>query len=544
MANLWYKNSIIYELYIKGFKDSTGDGIGDIRGVISKLDYLVDLGINCIWLLPMYPSPGKDDGYDISDYYNINPQYGTINDFKSLVKLAHKRNIKIITELVMNHTSDQHPWFLDAKKNGKSSKYYDYYVWSDTHNRYKDARIIFTDSEISNWTFCEETGKYFWHRFYRHQPDLNFENPKVREEMKKIVKFWLDRGVDGFRVDAVPYLFEKEGTNCENLPETHNFIKEIRKFIDQKYKDKILLAEANQWPEDLISYFGKGDEFHMAYNFPLMPRIFMALELEDCTPIVEIMNRLPKIPENCQWAIFLRNHDELSLEMITDQERDYMFNAYAEDKQMKLNMGIRRRLAPLMDNDQKKIELLYILLFTLPGTPVIYYGDEIGMGDNIYLGDRNGVRTPMHWGQDKNAGFSECKPSQIYTPVIIDPEYNYNSNNVEAQISKPGSILNFLKKTIKVIKKHPVIGEGNINFIHTNNKKVLVFVREFNTEKVLCVLNVSSTPQPVIFNLNYFEKFKPVEIIGNVEFPDINENYPYTLTLCPYGYYVFDLKKY
>jgi len=453
MDNYWYKDIIMYELHIKAFKDSSNDGKGDINGLISKLDYLKELGINCLWLLPMYPSPGKDDGYDIEDYYKIHPNLGTIDEFRKFIYEAHVRDIKVITELVLNHTSDRHPWFIEAAKS-KDNPYHDYYIWSDTHEKFKNTRIIFIDYEHSNWTFHNECKRYYWHRFYSHQPDLNYDNPKVRMEIKRVIKHWLDIGVDGFRFDAVPYLFKREGTNCENLPETHEFLKEIRKYIDENYEDKIMLAEVNQWPDDLIEYFGDGDEFHMAFHFPLMPRMFMALKLEHHGPIVDIVKSIPDIPTNCQWATFLRNHDELTLEMCTDEERDYMYSEYAKDPQVKRNIGISRRLAPLLENDQRKIELLYAILFAAPGSPVIYYGDEIGMGDNIYLGDRNGVRTPMHWNDSRNAGFSDALPSKLYAPVITDPEYHYSTLNVEVQKNKPSSMYNFIKKLIAVRKEY------------------------------------------------------------------------------------------
>ena len=537
---MWYKNSIIYEFYIKAFQDSNNDGKGDFKGIISKLDYLSDLGINCIWLLPMYPTPGRDDGYDIVDYYNINPEYGTLGDFKQFISEAHKRDIRVIGELVLNHTSDRHPWFQEAKK-GKSSPYHDYYVWSDTASEYSKARIIFTDHETSNWAWCQECGRYYWHRFFSHQPDLNFDNPKVREEIKQIIKFWFDLGLDGFRADAVPYLFEREGTNCENLPETHQFIKEIRKFMDENYKDRILLAEANQWPEDVRSYFGGGDEFHMAYNFPLMPRMFMALKQEHHGPIVDIIKRTPKIPDNCQWATFLRTHDELTLEMCTDEERDYMFRMYAREKQMRLNRGIRRRLAPLLDNDRRKIELLYTLLFSLPGVPVIYYGDELGMGDNVYLGDRNGVRTPMQWNENKNAGFSDANPSKLYAPVITDPEYNYHAINVEAQVHNPHSLLKFVRLLVRRTKDWPVFTNGELVFFFPENKKILVFIRTLQDKQMLCVFNLSKSSQPVEIILKEYSGFTPVELLGNVPFPKIGE-LPYLLTLSPYGFYIFHLE--
>ena len=541
MNDLWYKNAGIYELNIKGFKDSTRDGLGDLQGLISKLDYLHDLGINCIWLLPMYPSPGLDDGYDISDYYSINPDYGTIDDFRRLIFESHKRDIRIMAELVLNHTSNEHPWFIEAKK-GQESKYHNYYVWSETYRKYQDARIIFNDTERSNWTWCDECGKYYWHRFFHSQPDLNFDNEDVREEMKRVFRFWFDMGLDGFRVDAVPYLFEREGTDCENLPETHNYIKELRKIIDEEYPGRILLAEANQWPQDLVKYFGDGDEFHMAFNFPLMPRIFMAFRKEERDPILNIINEIPPIHKNCQWAIFLRNHDELTLEMCTDEERDYMYSAYAEDKRMQLNKGIRRRLNPLLNNDRKKIELAYAILFTLPGTPVIYYGDEIGMGDNIYLGDRNGVRTPMHWSEDRNAGFSKSKPSMLYSPVIIDPEYNYNAINVEAQINSQASLLNFIKRFIHKRKEHPVFGCGDIEFIETNNTKILAFARILNSNRALCVFNLSSKAEAVKLYLEKYSGLTPVELLGDSPFPEIPAGEEYIVTLPPHSFFIFILK--
>lgn len=541
MTSLWYKNAVIYELSIKGFKDSSSDGIGDIRGLISKLDYIQWLGINCIWLLPMYPTPGLDDGYDISDYYSINQDYGTMEDFREFVAEAHSRGIKIIGELVLNHTSDQHPWFIEARK-GPGSKFHDYYVWSDTYNRYQEARIIFSDTERSNWAWCNDCNKYYWHRFFSSQPDLNFDNPEVREEMKRVFRFWFDFGIDGFRVDAVPYLFEREGTDCENLPETHQFIKDLRKIINEEYPDRILLAEANQWPEDLVQYFGKGDEFHMAFNFPLMPRIFMAFQQENSEPVINIIKQIPEIPENCQWATFLRNHDELTLEMCTDEERDSMYSVYAKEKRMQLNMGIRRRLNPLLDNDRKKIELAYALLMTLPGTPVIYYGDEIGMGDNIYLGDRNGVRTPMQWSENKNAGFSDCKPSMLYSPVIIDPEYNYNAINVESQVHNRASLLNFIKKLINKREEYKVFGNGEIKFVHVNNKKILAFVRSGCNEKALCVFNLSSKSEAARLDLHEYSGLVPVELLGESDFPEIPEDEQYIITLPPHSFFIFMLK--
>lgn len=542
MDMLWYKDAVIYELNIKGFKDSTNDGRGDIRGLISKLDYLQELGINCLWLLPMYPSPGIDDGYDISDYLSINPDYGTLDDFRELITESHRRGIRVLAELVLNHTSDQHPWFIEAKK-GPGSEYHEYYVWSDTYRKFKDARIIFSDTQKSNWTWCDDCCKYYWHRFYPSQPDLNFNNEKVRGEMKSVFRFWFELGVDGFRVDAVPYLFEREGTDCENLPETHEYIKELRKIIDEEYPDRILLAEANQWPADLVEYFGCGDEFHMAFNFPLMPRIFMAFRKEECEPIVNIIRDIPAIPASCQWAIFLRNHDELTLEMCTDEERDYMYSAYAEDRRMQLNRGIRRRLNPLLKNDRKKIELAYAILLTLPGTPVIYYGDEIGMGDNIYLGDRNGVRTPMQWNENRNAGFSDCKPSMLYSPVIIDPEYNFNAINVESQINNPSSLLNFIRCFIRRRRKHPVFGHGGIDFIETNNRKILAYVRTYHDDISLCVFNLSSKAEAVKLDLSRYSGLVPVELLGDSEFPEIPSGEKYIFTLTPHSFFIFILRQ-
>lgn len=541
MIDLWFKNAVIYELSIKGFKDSNRDGKGDIRGLISRLDYLHDLGVNCIWLLPMYSSPGVDDGYDISDYYSINPDYGTIDDFRDLISGAHTRGIRVIGELVLNHTSDQHPWFIEAKK-GKGSKYHDYYVWSDTYRKYSGARIIFSDTERSNWTWCDDCNEYYWHRFFRSQPDLNFDNAGVREEMMRIFRYWFDMGIDGFRVDAVPYLFEREGTDCENLPETHAYIKELRKIIDEEYPGRILLAEANQWPDDLVKYFGNGDEFHMAFNFPLMPRMFMAFRKENRDPVANIINQLPEIPAGCQWAIFLRNHDELTLEMCTDEERDYMYSVYAEDRRMQLNKGIRRRLNPLLKNDRRKVELAYALLFTLPGTPVVYYGDEIGMGDNIYLGDRNGVRTPMQWSEDRNAGFSDCKPSMLYSPVITDPEYNYNAINVESQINSQSSLLNFIRHFIHKRREHPVFGNGDIKFIRVNNDKILVFVRSFEDEKALCIFNLSSKSEAARLELYDYAGYKPVELLGGSVFPGIPDDEEYVVTLPPSSFFIFMLQ--
>ena len=468
----WYKDAIIYELHIKAFYDSNSDGIGDFQGLLSKLDYLENLGITAIWLLPFYPSPLRDDGYDISDYYSINPAYGNIRSFKRFLKEAHKRNLKVITELVINHTSDQHPWFQRARKSKRGSAYHNYYVWSDDPDKYKDARIIFKDFEKSNWTWDNSANQYYWHRFYSHQPDLNFDNPRVQKEIFRILDYWLDMGVDGFRLDAVPYLFERDHTNCENLPETHDFLKKLRKHVDSKFTGKLLLAEANMWPEDSAAYFGDGDECHMNYHFPIMPRMFMALKMEDRYPLTDIFEQTPEIPETCQWAMFLRNHDELTLEMVTDEERDYMYKVYTKDPKAKINLGIRHRLAPLLDNNRRKIELMNYLLFSLPGTPVIYYGDEIGMGDNYYLGDRDGVRTPMQWTADRNAGFSEANPQKLFLPVILDPEYQYEAVNVETQQNNSSSLLWWNKRVMGMRKQYKAFSRGDIKFLSPANSKV------------------------------------------------------------------------
>jgi maltose alpha-D-glucosyltransferase/alpha-amylase len=537
---LWYKDAIFYELHVKAFQDSNGDGVGDFRGIIERLDYLQDLGVDCIWLLPFYPSPLRDDGYDIADYYAVHPDYGTIRDFKQFMKAAHQRNIRVISDLVINHTSDQHPWFQAARKD-RNSPYRDYYVWSDTWERYQDARIIFIDTERSNWTWDPEANQYFWHRFFSHQPDLNYDNPRVRRSILKVMNYWLDMGLDGFRADAIPYLFEREGTNCENLPETHVYLKELRREFDRRYNGRILLAEANQWPADLLPYFGDGDEFHMAFNFPVMPRIYMALRREERRPIIDIFEQTPNIPGNCQWCLFLRNHDELTLEMVTDEERDYMWAEYAKDPRMKLNLGIRRRLAPLLDNGRRRIELLNSLLFSLPGSPIIYYGDEIGMGDNIYLGDRNGVRTPMQWSGDRNAGFSRADSARLYAPVINDVVYGYQSVNVEAELRTPSSLLNWMKRLIRLRKRYKVFGRGNINFLHPQNEKVLAYTRNYEQEHVLIVNNLSRFPQPAEFDLRHYHGWTPVEMFGETRFPPIGE-LPYFLTLGPHSFYWFRLE--
>ncbi|MBV9286067.1 MAG: maltose alpha-D-glucosyltransferase, partial [Acidimicrobiia bacterium] len=466
----WYKDAVVYQLHVRAFHDSDADGIGDFRGLTQKLDYIQDLGANTVWVLPFYPSPLKDDGYDIADYTAVHPNYGTMAHFRRFLDEAHRRGIRVVTELVLNHTSDQHPWFQRARRAAPGSKWRDFYVWSDTPERYQDARIIFSDFESSNWAWDSVAGAYYWHRFYSHQPDLNFESPRVREEMLRVVDFWLGMGVDGLRLDAVPYLFEREGTTSENLPETHAFLKELRAHVDAKFTDRLLLAEANQWPEDASAYFGDGDECNMAFHFPVMPRLFLAVEQEDRFPVVDILQQTPEIPPNCQWAVFLRNHDELTLEMVSDEERDSMYRSYARNRQARINLGIRRRLAPLLGNDRRKIELMNALLLSLPGTPVLYYGDEIGMGDNIYLGDRNGVRTPMQWSADRNAGFSRANPQQLYLPVIIDPEYHYEAINVETQQANPHSLLWFTKRLIALRKRHPAFGRGSLEFLYPENR--------------------------------------------------------------------------
>lgn len=541
MSSDWYKDAIFYEVYVRGFYDSNGDGVGDFRGLTARLDYLHWLGITCIWLLPFYHSPLRDGGYDISDYYAVLPEYGTIADFKEFLTAAHERSIRVIADLVVNHTSDRHPWFLDARSSPHSAKR-NWYVWSDSDQKYSQARIIFTDTERSNWTWDEQAGAFYWHRFFSHQPDLNYDNPEVREAMFAVVSYWLDLGVDGFRVDAVPYLFEREETNCENLPETHQFLKQLRSFVDERYPDVLLLAEANQWPEDVVQYFGDGDEFHMGYNFPIMPRLFMALRQEDRRPIVEILERTPEIPESCQWGMFLRNHDELTLEMVTDEERDYLYNEYAKDRRMRLNIGIRRRLAPLMDNGRRRIELLHALLFSLPGSPFLYYGDEIGMGDNIYLGDRDGVRTPMQWTADRNAGFSQADFARLYFPVIMDPVYGYQAVNVEAQQRYGTSLLNWVREMIHLRKRHPVFGRGALHLLKPQNRKVFAFSRTYLEGTVLCVFNLSQSSQPVELDLSDYLGCTPVEMMGAARFPLIGAT-PYQLALGPRGFYWFLLER-
>jgi maltose alpha-D-glucosyltransferase/alpha-amylase len=538
---LWYKDAIIYELHVRAFADSNNDGIGDFPGLLTKLDYLQDLGVTCLWLLPFFPSPLRDDGYDISDYMSVNPSYGTVEDFQLFLDAAHERNIQVMVELVINHTSDQHPWFQAARHAPAGSPERDYYVWSDTDKLYQDARIIFTDTEKSNWTWDPVANAYYWHRFFSHQPDLNFDNPKVIEEVINVMRHWLDMGVDGLRMDAIPYLIERDGTSCENLPETHVAIKQIRAAIDEGYDGRLILAEANQWPEDVRPYFGDGDECHMAFHFPLMPRIYMALRQEDRLPITDIMAQTPDIPENCQWGIFLRNHDELTLEMVSDEERDYMYLAYSADPRMRINIGIRRRLAPLVDNNRRRIELLNSLLFSFPGTPILYYGDEIGMGDNIYLGDRNGVRTPMQWSGDRNAGFSRASPARLFSPVIMDPVWGYEAINVEAQQGDPSSLLSWMRNMISLRKLFQVFGRGTLRFLAPENRKVLVYVREDAQQTILCVANLSRFAQPVTLDLAEFEGMTPVEMLGYVEFPAITRA-PYHITLGSYGFFWLELQ--
>ncbi|MHB1286798.1 MAG: maltose alpha-D-glucosyltransferase [Leptospirales bacterium] len=537
---LWYKDVIIYEIPVKSFFDSNRDGIGDLPGLIEKLDYLVDLGVTALWLLPFTDSPLRDDGYDIRDYYNVYPHYGTLNDFQRFLDEAHLRGLRVITELVLNHTSNTHPWFVSARSS-RTSPYRDYYVWSDTTDKYQDTRVIFSDSEKSNWTWEPKTRQYYWHRFFHHQPDLNFDNPKVQEELLNVVKFWYSLGVDGLRCDAVPYLFEREGTNCENLPETHAFMKRLRKEIDLQFPGRMLLAEANQWPQEVLEYFGKEDEFHMAYHFPLMPRLFIAIAQGNRKPIVDILEQTPRIPDSCQWAIFLRNHDELTLEMVTDQERDYLWSYYAKDSRMRLNIGIRRRLSPLMQNDRRKIDLMQSLLLTLPGTPILYYGDEIGMGDNIHLGDRNGVRTPMQWSSDKNGGFSRADPSSLYIPPIQNPVYGYQVVNVESQIRYPTSPLSVLRQMFQVRQSTQIFGRGTLTVIHSRNQKVFAYFREYGGEVALILNNLSDATESVYVDLSRFNGYVPVEMFSQTQFPVIRKA-RFHFTLSPYGYFWFHLR--
>ena len=545
---LWYKDAVIYQVHIKSFFDANNDGIGDFPGLISKLDYIADLGVNTVWLLPFYPSPRRDDGYDIADYRGVHPDYGTLADVKRFINEAHQRGLRVITELVINHTSDQHPWFQKARHAKAGSKARDYYVWSDSDQKYAGTRIIFLDTETSNWTWDPVAGQYFWHRFYAHQPDLNFDNPQVIKEVLSVMRFWLDMGIDGLRLDAIPYLIQRDGTNNENLPETHQILKQIRAEIDAHYPDRMLLAEANQWPEDTRQYFGdsdgiKGDECHMAFHFPLMPRLYMALAQEDRFPITDILRQTPPIPAHCQWAIFLRNHDELTLEMVTDKERDALWNHYAPDRRARINLGIRRRLAPLMERDRRRIELLNSVLLSMPGTPTLYYGDEIGMGDNIYLNDRDGVRTPMQWSMDLNGGFSRANPASLVLAPITDPLYGYQAVNVEAQALDPHSLLNWTRRLLAVRKQQKAFGRGSLNMLSPRNRRVLAYVREFtdalgNTQTIVCVANVSRSAQAVELDLSTWAGRVPVEMLSTQPFPPIGPM-PYSLTLAPYGFYWF-----
>jgi len=538
---LWYKDAVIYELHVRAFKDGNGDGMGDFQGLTEQLDYLQDLGVTAIWLLPFCPSPLKDDGYDIADYTDVHPAYGNLQDFRTFLREAHRRGLRVITELVLNHTSDQHAWFQRARRAPAGSRWRNFYVWSDSPERYRQARVIFKDFESSNWTWDPVAKAYYWHRFYAHQPDLNYESADVRKAMFQAVDCWMELGVDGLRLDAVPYLYEREGTNCENLPETHAFLSSLRRHIDQRFTGRMLLAEANQWPEDAVTYFGKGDECHMAFHFPLMPRLFMASRLEERFPIIEILQQTPAIPESCQWAIFLRNHDELTLEMVTDEERDYMYRVYANDPQMRINLGIRRRLAPLLWNNRRKIELLNGLLLSMPGTPVIYYGDEIGMGDNVYLGDRNSVRTPMQWSGDRNAGFSRANPQKLFLPVIIDPEHHYEATNVETQQNNPSSMLWWMKRLIALRKRYKAFSRGTVEFLHPENRKVLVFLRRYQEETILVVANLSRFTQCAELDLSAWKGLVPVELFGQTHFPAIGD-LPYFLTLGPHTFYWFALQ--
>jgi maltose alpha-D-glucosyltransferase/alpha-amylase len=538
---LWYKDAIVYQVHVKAFYDSTGDGNGDFRGLAQKLDYLHELGATAVWLMPFFPSPLRDDGYDISDYYSVNPTYGTVEDFKVFLNAAHEHGIRVIIELVLNHTSDQHPWFQESRSSRDNPRR-DWYVWSDSDTRYKGTRIIFIDTELSNWAWDPVSKQYYWHRFFSHQPDLNYDNPQVREEMWNVMKYWLNMGVDGFRLDAVPYLVEREGTNCENLPETHGVIKELRARLDAEFPGRMLLAEANQWPADLRSYFGSGDEFHMAFHFPLMPRMFMGVKLEDRKPITEILKQTPEIPEACQWCLFLRNHDELTLEMVTDLERDYMYDEYAREKAMRLNLGIRRRLAPLLDNDRRRIELMNGMLMSLPGTPILYYGDEIGMGDNVNLGDRNGVRTPMQWSGGWNGGFSTADPEMLYAPLLSNPVYGYQAINVQSQRRFGHSLLSWMKQLIQIRKSYPVFGRGSIEFLYPANHRVLAYVRKHGKDTVLIVNNLSAAAQAVELDLKAYRGNILIEMFGRNIFPRIGD-LPYLLTLGPYQFYWFRLRK-
>jgi maltose alpha-D-glucosyltransferase/alpha-amylase len=535
----WYQRAVFYEVLVRGFHDGNSDGTGDLRGLRDKLDYLQWLGIDCIWLLPFYQSPLRDGGYDISDFFTVLPEYGDLADVTQLVEEAHHRGIRVIADLVVNHTSDQHPWFQESRQDRTNPKA-DWYVWNDDDHRWSEARIIFVDTEKSNWTWDPVREQYYWHRFFSHQPDLNYDNPEVQAAMLDVVRYWLDIGLDGFRLDAVPYLYERDGTNGENLPETHEYLRRLRKEVDAQYPGKVLLAEANQWPADVVDYFGEGDECHMCFHFPLMPRMFMAVRREQRTPITEILAQTPDIPEGCQWGMFLRNHDELTLEMVTDEERDYMYTEYAKDPRMKANVGIRRRLAPLVDNDRRVAELLHALLFSMPGSPILYYGDEIGMGDNIYLGDRDGVRTPMQWTPDRNGGFSRADFARLYLPPLMDPVYGYQAVNVEAEMRDPSSMLHWMRRMLQVRKQHPLFGTGSFEVIPADNPSVLAFVRQQGDDLVLCVNNLSRFAQPAELPLQRFEGKTPIELLGRVPFPRIGE-LPYFVTLGPYAFYWFQL---
>jgi maltose alpha-D-glucosyltransferase/alpha-amylase len=539
---LWYKDAIIYELPVKSFYDKNADGIGDFQGLHEKLDYLEELGVTCLWLLPFFPSPLKDDGYDIADYTSVHPSYGTLDDFKHFLQAAHDRGMRVVIELVLNHTSDQHPWFRRARSAPPGSPERDYYVWSDTDQKFPDVRIIFIDTERSNWSWDPVAQAYYWHRFFHHQPDLNFDNPAVVREMEAVLDFWISLGVDGFRLDAVPYLIEREGTSCENLPETHAVIRTVRRHVDASGPGRMLLAEANQLPGDVRAYFGDGDECHMAYHFPVMPRIFLALHSEDRQPITDVLERTPEIPDECQWALFLRNHDELTLEMVSEDERDYMYLAYSLDPQARLNLGIRRRLAPLVGNSRRRIELLNALLFSFPGTPILYYGDEIGMGDNVYLGDRNGVRTPMQWTSDRNGGFSRADTARLYSPVLMDALYGYQAVNVEAEESDSASLLHWMRNLIRLRKQFKVFGRGSIEFLSPSNRKVLAYVRRYREDIILCVANLARSVQPVELDLKTFAGLTPVEMLGYTEFPVIGSE-PYFLSLGDSGFYWFELQR-
>jgi maltose alpha-D-glucosyltransferase / alpha-amylase len=537
---LWFKTAVFYEIHIRAFFDGNGDGSGDFRGLTEKLDYLQWLGVDCIWLLPFYRSPLRDGGYDIADFLTIHPDYGNVDDVRIFVEAAHSRGIRVIADLVMNHTSSDHEWFQQARSS-PDNPYRDWYVWSDTPKKYEDARIIFIDTEPSNWTWDEQAQAYYWHRFFAHQPDLNYDNPEVQEEMLKVLRFWLDLGLDGFRLDAVPYLYEREGTNGENLPETHEYLKRVRAEIDANYPDRVLLAEANQWPADVVEYFGDGDECHMCFHFPVMPRMFMSVRREDATPVYEILGGTPEIPNNCQWGLFLRNHDELTLEMVTDEERDYMYAEYAKDPRMKLNLGIRRRLAPLLDMGRDEIELMTAILFSLPGSPVLYYGDEIGMGDNVYLGDRDGVRTPMQWTSDRNGGFSKADFAQLYLPPLMDPVYGYQAINVEAQLRHSTSLLRWTRRFIALRKEHPVFGLGDYKPLEPSNNKIFAHIRTYEDDVILCVHNMARSAQAVELDLSDYEGRFPVELYGGSRFPRIGE-LPYLLTLAPRGFFWFQLE--